>query len=379
MVTDPAHAGCPTVADVEATAAMAEPILRNLRITVSYGRLSNAFAGTAPGGANWCTFATWASRQAGCTIRKEDIARVVADRLRSRFGRTPILREVHRVLGLSADRLAAVAGELSQGLPGIDRASEAVARGNLKVFEEIARVFAAVLEEGGPGPDAVIAALRPGPPPEGQDLLKSAFQAYREGAAAASRSQRAQCLLLGNVLIGFHEQTRLQPEIRAAMDSALLDVADTRRRVLERLDAAVAAGPLGPIRTGAGTRVLNRVADHVSEELREVARLVTTDRLMSIGLSGDRTLRLGRDAAIRFPDSLASITDDRLSALLQQFDRTPDSPAGSGAVDWSDLPQRLHFIADFFRAYHEDAGLFEPPFAPAHLTAIAEGRVPEPL
>jgi len=29
-------------------------------------------------GANWCTFATWASRQAGQTIRQEDLARTLA-------------------------------------------------------------------------------------------------------------------------------------------------------------------------------------------------------------------------------------------------------------------------------------------------------------
>ena len=31
-------------------------------------------------------------------------------------------------------------------------------------------------------------------------------------------------------------------------------------------------------------------------------------------------------------------------------------------LDWSDLPGRMRYIADLFRAYHEDAALFSPPF-----------------
>ena len=53
---------------------MAEPVVRNLRITQCYHALSAAVAERISPGANWCTFATWASRQAGQTIRGEDFA-----------------------------------------------------------------------------------------------------------------------------------------------------------------------------------------------------------------------------------------------------------------------------------------------------------------
>jgi hypothetical protein len=66
----------PTVAHVERVASHNDPVVRNLQITQCYHELSRALAartGGAPG--NWCTFATWASKQAGQTIRKEDLAR----------------------------------------------------------------------------------------------------------------------------------------------------------------------------------------------------------------------------------------------------------------------------------------------------------------
>lgn len=55
----------PSVADVERIRAVGDPVLRNLQITQCYHELSAAMAGRTGPGANWCTFATWASKQAG--------------------------------------------------------------------------------------------------------------------------------------------------------------------------------------------------------------------------------------------------------------------------------------------------------------------------
>ena len=60
------------VEEVGRIAALPDPVIRNLQITECYSRLAAAVADGRPG-ANWCTFATWASRQAGSTIRGEDM------------------------------------------------------------------------------------------------------------------------------------------------------------------------------------------------------------------------------------------------------------------------------------------------------------------
>ncbi len=371
----------PSVADVDALASVTDPVLRNLRITAAYADLSRSFGAWLPGGANWCTYATWASRQAGCTIRKEDLARAVETRLEQRLHDRPLLREVHAVLGLSTARLGAIAGELSQELPGIDRASDAVARGNLKVFAEIGRVFAQFVSSvptgGMPEVNAFFASLRQGPPPDGQNLLLRAFTSYVTARTTLDPALRAQQLLLANVQIGLHEQTRLQPEIAEAMDAALLDVADTRRRVIARLDRLLTdATPLAPP-GGLRRDLVNRVADEIAQELRLVARLVITDRLMTIGLPGDRTLHLGADVVGSFPPPLAAITEPELASLLSEYAAAASTTRGSGAIDWSVLAQRLHFIASLFRAYQADATLFEPPFSTAALASIAAGVVPQ--
>jgi hypothetical protein len=72
MATSPAAVPAPTPEEVRRIAAIADPVLRNLEITYCYFRLSDAFTQRTGQCANWCTFAVWASKQAGRTIRGED-------------------------------------------------------------------------------------------------------------------------------------------------------------------------------------------------------------------------------------------------------------------------------------------------------------------
>ena len=62
-------------------AAIRNPVIRNLEITHAYSLLAAAVAARSGQGANWCTFATWASRQAGRTIRGEDAIGYIEQRL----------------------------------------------------------------------------------------------------------------------------------------------------------------------------------------------------------------------------------------------------------------------------------------------------------
>lgn len=366
----------PSVADVDAVAAITDPVQRNLGITVAYGQLANAFAQRVPGGANWCTFATWASKQAGCTIRREDVGRAVERHFRSRLDKRPLGRQLARLPGLSADALMHLVGQVSLALPGIDRAASAVARGNRKVFEEIGRDFAGALdtlEQHSGSFEPIAATLRPGPPPDGQDLLRRAFVNYQTASTTADAAVRAQATLLANVQVGLHEQTRLQPEIREAMDAALLDVAEVRREILERL------APLAPgsFRSGLVTDAINALVDDLAQEVRSVVRVVTTELMMTVGLPRGRTLRLGSDLMQRFPVTLKTLTNVELVTLVGSFDPTLDSTQGSGALDWAVLQQRMRFIADFFRSSHDDDSLHEAPFPRAALDAIAAGRRPD--
>ena len=351
-------------------AAMTDPIARNRAITQAYHELAVATARLLPGGANWCAVATWASRQAGQTIRREDLRRTFERLLHESTAVEAAAGELAAEAGgpeSLAGAVQALRGALSPAA-AFERTADAVARGNRKVFAEIGLAFArflALFDDGLPGAaalDAFYNTLRPGDPPDGQGLLRRAFAHY-VAALSATGKERAELLLLANLEVGFHEQTRLQPEIRAAMDAPIYDPAELRRRLLAELFPDPGARlRLAVLRLGGEAAPLLAARDRLADEAQRLGRRAITAALMTLELPRGRVLRLGHDLTATFPPALRTLDNAELRALLAGVDTTPDSPRGTGGRDWSELPGRMHFIADLFRAYHEDATLFESPF-----------------
>lgn len=381
----------PAVPDVDRIAAHAEPVVRNLQITHCYHRLSRALAALTGGAANWCTFAVWASKQVGQSIRQEDLARALERRLASSPEAAATVELVVRGLRRAFPRRATDGVErlVRQAVvttARLDAVSDATARGNLKVFEEIAREFARFLAEfaGDAVADerriaAFCEALRPGEPPEGQHYLRRAFARYYEAMFTEDPKQRAEVLLLANIEVGLHEQTRLQPEITAALEAPLIDPRALERRLFElllpgnrvlrwlRLALATVLGRRTPVRVAS-----EQLADHA----RALARRAVTAHLMALALPGGEVLDLGDDLPAEFPPLLDRLSHPELLALLDAVDPTPDSLADTAARDWSDLPDRMHYIADMFRCHAQRGDLLDPPFTAEQVEVIASGRRP---
>jgi hypothetical protein len=380
----------PSLDEINRISSMVDPVIRNLQITQCYHELSAVLARRTGMSANWCTFATWASKQAGQSIRREDLLRFVEARLRDG------LKEYVQ----GDDALASLLLEIaSQAIPfhelvlqatnlsnAIRLSSAAVGRGNQKVFEEIGREFARFYAErlGDEAPDEekialFCAGLRPGEPPEGQEHLRQAFRQYYRALFETDAKARAEFLLLANIEIGFHEQTRLQPEIAESLEAGLVSALDFTRRLIKELfpyGGLIALGRLYLMRLlGRPTR-LDQAIRRLLERAQLLLRQALTDMLMTLNLPGDQQLRLGQDLGPGFPASLQVITNPVLKALLERVDPTADSTTASGAQDWASLPDRLHFIVDLFRCYQEQAILFEPPFDAEQVRAIKRGEQP---
>ena len=337
----------PTLDDVRRIADQPDPIVRNLQITQCYHELAVCLAHHLPSGANWCAAATWASRQAGQSIRRQDLQRALERLLRhsqdADEAAWALAAEGAAIRGEGTESLAGAAAALREALSpsaAFDRAADAVARGNRKVFEEIGLEFARFLACFVDGqPDAVTVAglcssLRPGDPPHGQDYLQRAFTHYFEALSAADSKARAELMLLANLEIGYHEQTRLQPEIREAMDAPVYEPRELRRVLLTelfpdpasrlRLVAARLAGRVEP---------LLAARDRLADEVQRLGRLAITECMMTLDLPGGRVLRLGDDILAEYPIPLRTLVNPDLRALLVLADPDPDSP--SGVADWS--------------------------------------------
>ncbi len=303
--------------------------LRNLKITQDYSNLSNEMRNMlgTDSGANWCTFATWASRQAGETIRQEDL------------GTTAKLAKkgVDALGGLSL--LIPGGAAAKAGSEMYDASSAQVAAGNRKVYQEIAPQFARFIEtfKGDKSPDPEkLKKFQEGFAKDGsQDGLKAAFNAYHQAMFEKDPKKKKELMFLANGQIGAHEQTRLQPEIQGAL-------------------------PYG-------------------------SRELATSYMMRLGLpdgkGGVNHVSLGEDVPSfngrRAPNELQNLQNPDAQKMVNQFDRTPNSLQGSGAADWTNMGDRMNYILDLFRSRHDDPALFQAPFTPGQTRDIQANRVPD--
>lgn len=374
--------------DIARISAMPDPVLRNLYITQRYHDLSEALAGTIGGpNVNWSTFATWASKTAGQSIRNEEVPPFVVDLVGDaeddamhRLGTiAAIIDDIIPTTGFHSSFLLEPVKET------IGTVSKSIGDGNLKVFAELAPLFVQFVEamqKASPPTPAMLAGfletLDPRPTADGgQDMLRLAFGNYYRAILEPDDIEKARLVLAGNCQIGVHEQTRLQPQIAEAMDAPI----DTILK--KHLHASLG--------TGAGRGIFARLVDAVEAPLvdltdvvEDIWERVATRYLMNLALPGGATLPLGRnipkDAAAQdfLPAPLQNVTaPDDLVAIIKQYDRARGATdVGSGSVDWRVLEDRMNFIVNLFRSRQVHAPLLGQPFSDAQRALIEQGQVP---
>lgn len=347
-------------------------VLKNLKITQAYHELSLGMQQVIGAeNVNWCTFATHASKTAGYGIRNEMLPPAVTQAL-VRFGD---YRESVKFLSIYLENPDEALCQNGCGLvqDTLVRISRQVSVGNCRVFAELAPLFSRFIlwfADDSHRDEAkladFLAQLRPGPVEyEGQDYLIEAFTAYYAARFENDTRRTAELILLANLLVGLHEQVRLQPNIAGALHAPMEELME---KWLHRL-----AGSL-PTRLNATLRQLILVIGR-----RLFAGMITNTLMVIIMPWGN--LILSRDVipvagSSKFPADLFSLTDPRLRQLVSRLDRHLDTLTGSAAGDWASLPDRMSYIVDLFRSHQQNPRLFSSPFTTAQANYIHAGCVP---
>lgn len=360
--------GPPSPEQVDRIAGMPDPVLRNCFITEGYHKLAAAMAARAPGFNNWLMFAVWASKEAGRTIRGEDLTANLERYLKVPASWLAPVEALWRALlrrGLLSPETRL--GRLVRAIPGpldaIERASAAIADGNKLIFGEIARAFARYLS--GEPVDQFLSIFTSGEPPAGQTCLRRAFEHYEQSYTEQGADRRAQLEYLANIEIAWHEQVRAQPLVKDAIDGPVLEIRELGERVL-----FVLAPP--PLRVAALAVAAGLAVKPFAAFGMRIARAVVTEALMTMSVPG-MTLSLGRDIDLPCPACLSQIDLPELRELLGKFDG--DNPK-CGADDWTSLDQRMRYIARFFRVFHPDMSLRAEPFTPGQIQQMRAGILP---
>jgi hypothetical protein len=346
-----------------------DAVRRNLLITQSYHDLSSALADAlGRENANWCTFATWASRTAGRFIRDEEVphvARLVLGRLE------PVrvtLAHVNDVLAvLHDDARFDEEGVLDAIRTAIHDVAQLIAAGNLAVYSELAPLFSDAIAALAADPsvralDPIVHTFRPGLSQKGgQSLLATAFDTYAAARVERDAKRKAGMMLLANGQVGLHEQIRLQPFIAGGINAPLDDaVAEALSHAGENLPR-----PIAHMAHALLSHAIHPIAELVEKEWCRIA----TRELMTLNLP-DTNLVLGRDLPAAsgqplYPSVLDPVLDPTAVELLSAYGAADPLRHGRGAHDWTVLAERMRYILELFRSRQRDPQLLDEPFASA--------------
>lgn len=362
-----------------------QPVLRNLLITQCYHDLSSELSRVlCASNVNWCTFATWASKTAGRFIRNDEIPvlfrKLLEDSNKFRTNHQRLSRglvNLHPETTLGEFDLIGVADRV------VDDVSGQITAGNLKVFSELAPVFArfirlfdsGTLDER--GADALLASLRVGPSSRGgQSMLREAMEAFVEAARTKDPVLKAQWMLLANAQTGLHEQIRLQPYIAGSLNAP---IEDTLGAIWDRHGAP----PEKPTLLDRIHALWDRLGAALVHDAEKLWNDFSAEELMTLAVPG-QVLRLGRtlpppaQGRALYPQALIQIQNEEAYDLLEQYSALdPHAQGDVGADDWTALAQRMRYILALFRSRQQEKNMFSQPFSDMQVSALWAGKVPE--
>jgi hypothetical protein len=355
-----------------------EPIdtlqLRNHRITLAYGDLSRQLARLTAGSneeeakdANWCTFATWSSRTIGTCIDRQPEHGLIHHLVR-RF--PPGLRNY--VYGFAETLLCRGHGAIYRTL----------AIGNRLVFLEIGTAVSHFIEcfasaPDGPSPttfddywsdvEAFLAGLRQldpswlattAPDPE---MLQAGMKAYLDASKESDPKAKAELVLLGNLLLGAYEQTRVDGYLTATLSLFTTSW-------LHRLMRGPKPGFLAWLKRG------------LAAPVSTVYALFATRFFLALELpspGGMAELMVGKPVPqLAFPQDLRHIANPQLQAVLTCYDLSDRRDSQTRARDWANFGDRMNYITNLFRSRQRDLALFRPPWTPDEQASLLAGMLP---
>ncbi len=361
-----------TKAEIDSIVNQKNLLIRNLQITLGYYKVGQGLRKIlSDRHVNWFGFGTYASKTAGQALRHELLPGPLKFAMIRAAGYDNTYMYLHDVLATADEPDAQNPDNLLAEV--LARVSLLLSEGNLMIFGELAWPFVDMIntfsndwqlhdtkwqtfldKHFSPG------AFEDG----GQDLLRESLTCFYQARFETDNKKKAELILMANLLIGFHEQSRLQPVIEKAI-AVPFDVFTEGLIAENEKKVATMRQKLTQRTVGFSRQMV----------LRTVTRM-----WMSYSLP-TRELKLGKDLVaptgmVNFPPELLTIQNPRCQELVLKFDSGLDTLSGSAAANWGNLMDRMNFLVDFFRSYQCYKPLFSKPFLDNQIPAIEAGQFP---
>jgi hypothetical protein len=361
-----------TKEEIDAIVIQKNLLIRNLQITLGYykvGRALRRFVSNRD--VNWFGFGTYASKTAGQALRHELLPGPLKSTMIRAAGYDNTNVYLHDVL--ETDDAPNAQNPDSLLAEVLTRVSLLVSEGNLMIFGELAWPFVDMVNtfsrawqpndikwQAFLDSHFIPGAFEDG----GQDLLRESFTHFYRARFETNSKKKAELILMANLLVGFHEQSRLQPVIEKAI----------------AVPFDVFTEGLIPENDGKRVSMRQRVTKRTVGFSRQMVLRAVTRMWMSYSLP-TRELKLGKDLVaptgmINFPPELLTIENPRCQELVLKFDSGLDTLSDSAAGNWGNLMDRMNFLVDFFRSYQRYRALMKKPFLESQISAIEAGYFP---
>ncbi len=347
-------------------------VVRNLQITQSYHEFSLAFdpfLGHRDG--PWCMFATWVSKQVGHFIRNEEVPEPLRHFLglapeQRRFGLPPLRRLLLNKPLLTYIRFT------------VDDISHFLGEGNRLVYANLGALFADFLillrSHDQPDPIKLDVFLNRAAhnPINGEEIIR-AFTHFYHAVFETNLQIKAERMLIANMLIGLHEQVRLQEALDHAFNAPV-------RRALDDPHRHLLPVPLPDWLRRMGANLVKQLMGPLIRHFETVLQRVITECFLSVAIPTEQ-LDTSKDMpplpnGDMYPDALKRLTLPEARELVEELDDTPHTTRGSGARKWTQLGDRMNCVVDFFRSRQQERTLLHAPFTPEQTDAIRAGRLP---
>ena len=354
--------------------------LRNHRITLAYADLSRQLSRLTAGdddqkewNANWCTFATWSSRTIGTCI-----------------DRRPEHGLIHHLLAHFPAPLRRLFSGLSEALlcRGHGAVYRTLAIGNRLVFLEIGTAISHFLDcfdasDGGshnPNFEAYwsdvhtfltgISHLDPSwlatatPDPE---TLRAGMQAYFDAINETDGKAKAELVLLGNLLLGAYEQTRVEGYLTATLSLFTTSW-------LHRLMRGPKPGVVASIGRGLAAPLSTMYARFATRFFLAL-ELPTADGMAELMVGEPVPSLHGSSRELEFPEVLQHIAQPELQAVLTCYDLSDRQYRRTRSRNWATFADRMNYITNLFRSRQRDQSLFRDPWTTLQQAALLEGTL----
>ncbi|MDW3220484.1 MAG: oxygenase MpaB family protein [Acidimicrobiales bacterium] len=307
--------------------------LRNYLVTICYVDLSNRMAELlGDEDANWCCLAVWPSFTVGETIRDTNDSLGLTKLTAKIPFRNYRQKTTAKILGGSYGKQRVVNRSIAAGNRGVFFEIAMVWADFMDTFADLAAMSSEQEKEAWTGFTQRVRDLPKPPgklwPVEHREGLIEGCEKYLEAMHTDDDKRKAELILHGNLLMGYHEQSQLQGWLD-------LSLGDNPRRFIKWSPLRFVPFVRGPMERGMIRMITEYVfVVHMDDEVVRVGR--------------DLPPKKGMSALYEGP--LAELTDPELVALVEQLDDADRDDDAEGARRWNDFNDRMRFISSLFRS-----------------------------